>query len=207
MADVTSATSGPRIHPASSFRPPSVLLIVGGAVGLLASFVLSVDKVRLLENKIAGRESAFNCDLSPFVNCSNVMGSHQSAIFGFPNSFIGILGFAVVLTLGVLWLDGTAVRRWVWFGLQAGTVFGIGFVTWLQFQSIYRIGFLCPYCMVVWAVMIPIFVFVTGVTLRMLSPDGAVTRFVTNWTALIVSLWYVAVAAAIWFRFGANLWA
>ena len=32
------------------------------------------------------------------------------------------------------------------------------FVHWLIFQSLYRIGALCPYCMVVWAVTISLLV-------------------------------------------------
>jgi uncharacterized membrane protein len=187
-------------------QAPALLLIVTGAVGLLASFVLSVDKVQQLQDKIAGNDSAFACDLSPWISCSGVMASPQSEAFGFPNSFIGIVGFAVVLTLGVVWL-GAPVKVWIWGGLQAGTVFGIAFVTWLQFQSIYSIGKLCPYCMVVWAVMIPLFVGVTRHSLRRSVPDGAITRFVSNWTGLIVALWYVAVLAAIWFEFGTRLWA
>ena len=200
VTDESDATTEP-------FRAPAALLTIAGAIGLLASFVLSVDKVRLLEDKLAGRTSSFNCDLSPFVSCSSVIDSHQSSAFGFPNAYLGILGFAVVLTLGVVWLGRIPVRGWIWAGLQLGTLFGISFVTWLQFQSIYRIGFLCPYCMVVWAVMIPTFVAVTAGSLRMLHSRSAVTRFVNDWTLLIVALWYIAIGAAIWFKFGERLWA
>jgi uncharacterized membrane protein len=188
-------------------QAPALLLIVTGAIGLLASFVLSVDKVQQLQDKIAGKDSTFACDLSPWISCSGVMASNQSEAFGFPNSFIGVVGFAVVLTLGIVWLGGSPVKGWIWGGLQAGAVFGIAFVTWLQIQSIYNIGALCPYCMVVWAVMIPLFVGVTRHSLSRFVPDAAITRFVSNWTVLIVALWYVAVLAAIWFAFGSRLWA
>jgi len=134
-----------------------------------------------------------------------VIASRQSAAFGFPNSFIGVIGFTVVLTLGVVWLAGAPVTGWIWGGLQAGTVFGISFVTWLQFQSLYRIGRLCPYCMVVWAVMIPLFVVVTAHSLLRWAPDAGITRFASNWTGLIVALWYVAVLTAIWFEFGTRV--
>ncbi|HUQ00336.1 MAG TPA: vitamin K epoxide reductase family protein [Aeromicrobium sp.] len=186
-------------------RVPALLVVITGALGELASFVLSVDKVQQLQDKIDGKQFAPMCDLSAWVSCSGVMASKQSEAFGFPNSFIGVLGFAVVLTLGVLWLSGAPVRRWIWGGLQAGTVFGIAFVTWLQVQSIYKIGALCPYCMVVWAVMIPLFVGVTAHSLRLAAPGAAATRLLSNWTALIVALWYTAIAAAIWFEFGARL--
>jgi uncharacterized membrane protein len=189
-------------------RVPALLLVITGAIGLLASLILSVDKVQQLHDKIAGKESVFDCDISAWVSCSSVISSPQSEAFGFPNSFIGVTGFAVVLTLGVVWLSGSAaVKGWVWGGLQAGTVFGISFVTWLQHETIYEIGALCPYCMVVWVVMIPLFVGVTAHSLRLVAPGAGITRFVTNWTVLIVALWYVAVAAAIWFQFGTRVFA
>lgn len=186
-------------------RVPALLLVITGAIGELASFILAVDKVQLLQDKIEGKEPHFACDLSAWVSCSDVMASKQSAAFGFPNAYIGIVGFAVVVTLGVMWLSGAPVRGWIWAGLQAGTVFGISFVTWLQHETLYEIGALCPYCMVVWAMMIPLFVGVTAHSLRLWAPGSAVTRFVSNWTVLIVALWYVAIGAAIWFEFGTRV--
>jgi uncharacterized membrane protein len=191
----------------SEHGTPHVLMTIAGAIGLAAAIVLTVDKFTLLQNKIDGVETALSCDFSAFVSCGGVMDSAQAEAFGFPNSIIGIVGFAVVTTLGVLFWTGAPVARWVWTGLQVGCLFGIGFVTWLQFQSIYRIELLCPYCMVVWAVMIPLFVSVTACSLRGIAPRSALTRFVSNWSVLIVALWYVAIASAIWFQFGERLWA
>jgi uncharacterized membrane protein len=183
------------------------VLAVGGAIGMFAAFVLSADKVGLLQDQIAGTQKDLSCDLSAFVSCSSVIASSESEAFGFPNSFIGIAGFAGVLMLGVLLIAKVELPRFIWAGLQVGALFGIGFVTWLQYQSIYDIGKLCPYCMVVWTVMIPIFVNVTAANLRRFVPQSAITRFVSNWTLMIVLLWYVVVAAAIWFKFGETLWA
>jgi uncharacterized membrane protein len=120
---------------------------------------------------------------------------------------MGVAGFAIVVTLGVLLAAGMKLPSFVQVGLWLGTLFGVSFVTWLQYQSIYEIGSLCPYCMVVWAVTIPIFVLVTAWVLRSLHPGAALTRFVNNWSVLIIVLWYVAVASAIWFEFGDKLWA
>ena len=39
----------------------------------------------------------------------------------------------------------------------AGLVFAVGFVHWLAYQAVYDIDALCPYCMVVWAVVLPLF--------------------------------------------------
>lgn len=188
-------------------RDPRWMMLVGGAVGLAAAIILTIDKVKFLTAEAAGESTALNCDLNAFVSCGGVINTDQASAFGFPNPIIGIVGFTVVLTLGVLLASGVRLPGWVWGGLQVGVLFGIGFVTWLQYQSIYEIEKLCPWCMVVWTMMIPLFVLVTARNLRAFAPGSAVTRFLSNWTLLVVVLWYVAVIAAIWFQFGENLWA
>ncbi|WP_200931779.1 vitamin K epoxide reductase family protein [Aeromicrobium sp. Leaf291] len=188
-------------------RDPRWMMLVGGAVGLAAAIILTIDKVKFLTAEAAGESTALNCDLNAFVSCGGVINTDQASAFGFPNPIIGIVGFTVVLTLGVLLASGVRLPGWIWGGLQVGVLFGIGFVTWLQYQSIYEIEKLCPWCMVVWTMMIPLFVLVTARNLRAFAPGSAVTRFLSNWTLLVVVLWYVAVVAAIWFQFGENLWA
>jgi uncharacterized membrane protein len=183
------------------------LMTIGGALALYAATILTVDKITLLQDKIDGKTTQLSCNLNAFVSCSSVMNSDEAHVFGFANSIIGIAAFSVVLTLGVLMLARVELPELAWIGLQAGVLFGIGFVTWLQGQSIYDIGKLCPWCMVVWAVTIPLFVFVTARNLRSWIPGSAISRFVSDWTFLIVVLWYVAVIAAIWFKFGSDLWA
>lgn len=188
-------------------RDPRWTMVVAGAVGLAAAIVLTVEKVSYLTDLSEGRAATTSCDINAFVSCGGVINTDQASAFGFPNPIIGIVGFTVVLTLGVLLAAGTRLPGWVWGGLQAGVLFGIGFVTWLQYQSIYEIEKLCPWCMVVWTFMIPLFVVVTARNLRAFAPRSAVTRFLSNWTLLVVVLWYVAVLSAIWFQFGSDLWA
>lgn len=188
-------------------RGLGLLLMIGGAIGLLSAAILIIEKVNLLQAEADGTSKTLSCDLNPFVSCGNVINTDQASVFGFPNPLMGVAGFAIVVTLGVLVVAGVRLPAFVWAGLQAGTIFGIAFVTWLQYQSIYEIGSLCPYCMVVWSIMIPIFVWTTARNLRAFAPDSGVTRFVSDWTLLINVLWYVAVLAAIWFTFGTDLWA
>lgn len=201
----TETTSHPETGAES--RGTAVVMLVTGAVALFAAITLIVDKVRLLESEAAGTDTTLGCDLNAFVSCGGVINTDQASVFGFPNPIMGIVGFSVVVTLAVLLLAGATFPRWIWAGLLAGTVFGIGFVTWLQYQSIYEIQKLCPWCMVVWAMMIPLFVVVAARTLREIAPRAGLTRFLGNWTVLVVVLWYVAVTSAIWFQFGTNLWA
>ncbi len=188
--------------PGDESHQPRFLLPITGAVGLLAASILTIDKIDLLQAKVDGTDTALNCDISAFVTCSGVMESEQASAFGFANSIIGVIGFSIVLTLGVLVAARVRLPEPVWAGLQAGVVFGIGFVTWLQYQSIFDINLLCPWCLVVWTMMIPLFVGVTARNVRTWAPGSTIGRFLTDWTVLVVALWYLAVAAVIWFEFG-----
>lgn len=129
------------------------LYIICGTIGLVAAFIIMFEKLHLLQ------DPAFQptCDLNPVISCGSVMASDQSNAFGFPNPLIGLMAFPVVITTGVIMLTGVKLKRWYMLGLQAGTIFGLLFVHWLFFQSTYRIGALCPYCIAVWMVTITTF--------------------------------------------------
>lgn len=138
-------------------RALAVLLLVGGAVGLTAAFSLVLEKIALLTDA----NYTPTCSLNPVLNCGSVMKTPQAELFGFPNPLIGVAAFPVLIATGAILLAGARPARWYWLGLQAGVTLGMGFVGWLIFQSLYRIGALCPYCMAVWAVVVPMFWYVT----------------------------------------------
>lgn len=138
------------------------LLLVGGTIGIACSGILTVEKIHLIQNP----QAQLACDINPVVACGPVINTAQASAFGFPNPLIGLAGFAVVATIGAALLAGAAFKRWFWIGLQIGVLFGVCFVSWLQFQTIFRIHALCPFCMVVWAVMIPLFWYTTLYNIR-----------------------------------------
>lgn len=133
------------------------ILLIGGLIGAFCAFTLSQDKVRLLENP----DVALGCSLDPILACGSVITSSQGHAFGFPNPFLGLAGYAAVATIGVTMLAGAAFKRWFWLLVEAGLLFALGFVHWLFFQSVYNIGNLCIYCMIVWTVTITSFWYVT----------------------------------------------
>jgi uncharacterized membrane protein len=165
------------------------VLAVGGFVGLLASSVLTIEKIALLKDPFY----IPTCSINPVLSCGSVMKTAQAEVFGFPNPLLGMVGFTVVTTLGVLLLAGVSLPSWVWIGLQAGATFGVLFVHWLIVQSLYEIRALCPYCMVVWAVTIPIFWYTT---LRNIRPTF-------QYHSVVLVLWYLVIAGgvlqAFWF--------
>lgn len=183
---------------AGADRALAWLLVLGGLVGLTAAFVLMVEKVELLQDP----SYIPTCSLNPVLSCGSVMSTDQAELFGFPNPLLGIAGFSVVAATGATVLAGARLAGWYWLGLQVGVTAAMVFVGWLIFQSLYRIGALCPYCMVVWAVTLPVFWFVT---LRNASAgalgagvaDSRVLRFVRQWDLVALTLAYVVVLGLI----------
>lgn len=174
------------------------ILAVGGMIGVLAAAILMAEKVHLLKNPGA----LLSCDINPIVACGSVINTPQASAFGLPNPILGLVGFGIVATVGMALLAGAQFKRWFWLGLQAGTVFGVGFVTWLQFESIYRIDALCPYCMVVWAVTIPIFFYTTLHNFRegYLRTSGQLKvfcNFLQRHHGDVLVTWYLLIGLAI----------
>ncbi|MEU3187409.1 vitamin K epoxide reductase family protein [Streptomyces sp. NPDC006923] len=143
-------------------RAFALLLVITGAAGLLASWVITVDKFKLLE------DPGFTpgCSLNPVVSCGNIMKSAQASVFGFPNPMLGLATYTVVIGIGLGLLAGARHRAWYWLGLNAGTLFGVGFCTWLQYQSLYNISSLCLWCCLAWVATIAMFWYVTSHNVR-----------------------------------------
>lgn len=171
-------------------------LVVLGTIGLLAAFTLTVDKFRLLEDPTFHP----SCDLNPVLSCGSVMVTDQASAFGFPNPLLGLIGFSVVITIGAVLATGTRLPTWMMTGLAVGACAGLVFIHWLAFQSLYRINALCPWCMVVWSVTIPIAVWSVLVALRLVT-DHVVVRALWSVRYLIVVFWYLLIAVLILVRF------
>lgn len=175
------------------------LLTIGGGLGLWAAFQLSLERLEILKNPAY----VPSCDINPVVACGSVIESAQASAFGFPNPFVGLAGFAVVITIGMALFAGARYKKWFWLGLQLGAAFGVVFVHWLIFQSLYRIGALCPYCMLVWAVTIPIFWYVTLYNLRQgyIKSSRNLSSFLVRHHADILLVWFLVISGLILNRF------
>jgi len=180
-------------------RRLAIGLLVGGVIGLLASAVLLVERIRLAEDG----SYVPSCSINPVLSCGNVMESAQAALLGFPNPIIGVAAFPVVVATAAALLGGARLPRWYWLGLQAGVTAAVLFISWLVFQSLYRIGALCPYCMVVWVVVLPMFWYVTLRNLRVgvLGEPRGLSRTLDEWSAPILFGAYLLVVLLILERF------
>lgn len=196
-ADPAGARLDPDGRPLPSWRAYGLALVVLGSIGLVAAFTLMVDKIRLLEDPTF-RPS---CDLNPVVSCGSVIGTSQASAFGFPNPMLGLIGYAVVVTMGVLYASRVHPPRWMQVGLAVGALGGVVFVHWLAYQSLYEIGALCPWCMVVWAVTLLLATWTWTISYRELRPGSRVAAVLYEVRFLVVALWYLGFALAILVRF------
>lgn len=178
-----------------------ILLLVAGLVGLAAAFELAVEKFRLLENPLYVPP----CALGEVVDCGSIMRSAQAEAFGFPNPFLGIAGFGGLTATGLILVTGGRLTRPYWLILQAGLTFAVVFVHWLMFQTLYRIGALCPFCMAVWAVTIPAFWYVTLYNVQPLAErsgwTGRAITFLTRNHGIVLTVWMLLIVGLVAERF------
>lgn len=184
-------------------RPFGIFLAVTAVIGLTASFDLSIEKIKKLENP----GHVLSCDFNPFFSCGSVMNFWQAQLFGFPNQLIGIAAFIFPLLLGVLLISRTEIPRWVMIGLLIGLTGGVALVIFLFISSIFVIGIGCPWCIVVWTVVIPMW-FITAGHLALTGDFGPAAQhspviqvFASKavlLAALALALIYLSIIAKFW---------
>lgn len=183
--------------PVTSSRGLAALFVVGGLIGLIAAVVLLVEKMTLAANP----DYVPSCNVNPVLSCGSVMATPQAAAFGVPNPIIGVAGFAIVAAIGVGLLAGGRYTAWYWATIQIGVTFAVIFVHWLIYQSLYVIGALCPYCMAVWAVTIPIFWYTSIRNLRSLSKGTKWITALNEYRGAVLTGWFLLIIVLIANRF------
>ncbi|MDT3398946.1 vitamin K epoxide reductase family protein [Streptomyces sp. B1866] len=180
-------------------RAFGLLLVITGALGLLAAWVITIDKNHILEAKARGESYTPGCSLNPIVSCGNIMESDQAQAFGFPNPMMGLVAYGIVICVGMSLLAGARFPRWYWLTFNAGCLFGVGFCTWLQYQSLYVIGSLCLWCCLAWAATIVMFCYVTGYNIKhgFLPVPGAVRRGLLEFHWVVPVLWIAVIGMLI----------
>ncbi|MCX5263614.1 vitamin K epoxide reductase family protein [Streptomyces sp. NBC_00199] len=183
-------------------RAFALLLVLTGAAGLLASWVITLDEFKLLE------DPGFTpgCSLNPVVSCGSVMRSEQASVFGFPNPMLGLVAYGTVVCVGMSLLARAAFPRWYWLTFTAGCLFGVGFVSWLQFESLYRINALCLWCCLAWVATILAFWYAVSFDVRhgLLPVPAGVRTFFAEFTWVLPLLHIGAVGMLIltrWWSF------
>jgi uncharacterized membrane protein len=120
-------------------------MLFSACLSLLASFVLSYDAIKLAADPTA----SLSCNINAVISCGTVGASWQAHLFGFPNAFLGMVAEPVVITIAVASLGGTRFPRWFMLSAQIVYTLGVIFAYWLFYQSMFVIGALCPWCLLV----------------------------------------------------------
>jgi uncharacterized membrane protein len=183
------------------------LMLIAGVIGVIAALMLSIEYINHLRNP----HYVPVCNLNPIFICITVSTSSQAHIIGFYNPLLGLISYGAVTAIGVAILAGGKFKTWFWRLVNIGAFLAVAFVTWLQFETLYRIGALCIFCMITWAVTIPLFWYVSLYNLK----SGYVTLpnrlkrlgnfFIRHHTDSLL-VWFLIIVALIlkrfWYFFG-----
>ena len=120
-------------------------MLVGATLSLLASFVLSVEAIEIAKNPNA----ELSCSVNIVLNCATVAAHPTSTFMGFPNPFLGLMAEPVVITVAIAGLAGVRFPRLFMFTAQIFYTIGFLFALGLLYVSMFVIGALCPWCLLV----------------------------------------------------------
>jgi uncharacterized membrane protein len=186
-----------------------ISMLVGAILSLIAAFVLAVEAVELARNPNA----VLSCSINAVLNCATVGAHPSSALFGFPNAFLGLLAEPVVITVAVAGLGGVKFTRKFMFTAQICYTLGFIFAYYLLYTSTFVIGALCPWCLLVTLSTTLVFFSMTRYNIGegnlYLSDRFAqrANRFIQlNYDKLIMAVLIMLVVAVIVVKYGSRLW-
>jgi uncharacterized membrane protein len=183
-------------------------MLFSACLSLTASFVLSVDAIRLA----ADPNAALSCNINSVINCGSVGSSWQAHLFGFPNAFLGLIAEPVVITIAVASLGGARFPRWFMLAAQVVYTLGLVFAYWLFYQSMFNIGALCPWCLLVTVSTTLVFATLTHVNIRdgnLFLPSGLRatlhSAIQADLDVLVITIWLLTLALAVVLKYGNSL--
>lgn len=181
------------------------LSLITGFFSLLAAGVLVGERLQIYIDA----NHTTSCDFGGAFSCSSVMRSSAAQAFGFPNPFIGLVGFTILVVIAVTVLSGASMPRWYWVCHQIGLTFAWGFLVWLYTEAVYEIGALCLYCMICWFMITLAFVITTArnVLVGVLPAPVWLHRWARNWAWITAIVLLLACAATIIIHFRTILFA
>lgn len=185
-------------------------MLAFGIVGLIVSFVLSVEEIHLIQNP----DAVLSCSINVVLNCSTVMQTWQAKVFGFPNMLIGLMAYPVVITTAVVGL--TKARKYLprafWIAANICYALGAIFAYWLFFQSVYVIQVLCPWCLVVTFSTTILLATITHYnlrenTFRLKKPahEKILAFLARDYGKMVTAGWIVLLATLVFLKFGESL--
>lgn len=183
----------------SSDRSLAVWLFVTGAIALASAATLVYERLQIFVD--AGHTSV--CDINALLNCGTVMRTPQAEAFGFPNPFIGLVGFSIVMTIAAAILAGAIFKKWFWAATNIGLALAAAFVFWLWFETTFHINALCLFCMIVWIMTITMLVKVTvrNISQGVIPAPESTRENIGTWSWFMIALVLILIFGIIVIRF------
>lgn len=185
-------------------------MLIGAIFSLLAAFVLTIESFELAKNP----DATLSCNLNIILNCATVASHPTSNLFGFPNPLIGLMTEPVIITVAIAGLIGIVFPRRFMFLAQIGYTLGFLFAIFLFFISMFVIGALCPWCLLVTASTTFVWFSITRYNIRennLYLPkkiQAAAHRFIEkDYDKLVLGILIALMVAAIFLKYGAGLFA
>jgi uncharacterized membrane protein len=133
-------------------RPLRVAASVLAFAGLVDAAYLTYLKFQLMTN---GPGCAFG-------GCDEVNQSSFAMLFGVPVAVWGLLVYAMLLVMSLLWLKAEGERgMWLGRGILALSAGGVAFSAYLTALELFVIRAICPFC-VISAIIITLLVVISG---------------------------------------------
>ena len=174
-------------------------LVGAGLIALISSAILVYERLQIYID--AGHSTV--CDINALLSCGTVMRTPQAEAFGFPNPFIGLVGFSIVVTIGAAMMAGAQFKKWFWVCMNVGLAAATAFIMWLWYQTTFQINALCLFCMIVWIMTITLFVKTTVryVSAGVIPAAQSMRESARGWSWFAISLWLILIFGIIVIRF------
>lgn len=185
-------------------------ILITSVICLVAALILSIEVVQLAKNP----NVHLNCSVNVVINCVTVANSKYAALFGFPNSFIGLIGEPIFIVIAIAMLMGAKLPKKFMFGAQIALLAALTFSYVLFYISSFLIHALCPWCMTVMLATTIMFVALTRYNIREnnLFLSKKVSKVANNfiekdYDKFTLATVIVLVIAFLIIRYGADLFA
>ncbi|MDO4665763.1 MAG: vitamin K epoxide reductase family protein [Actinomycetaceae bacterium] len=171
----------------------AIALALLGVAGGFAALQLILTEIKHYKEPGA----ALSCDINPLVGCSNSLTSPQAHLLGIPNATVGLMAFSALLAFALLAIF-TPIPAWIWKIMVVPALAGWVAVGTFLYFSVTIFHALCPWCLVVWAVTIPIGALLLAKSAAAWSTTNPVAIFLAkNWWAITALLYFTAIISIV----------
>jgi len=180
----------------------ALYLLVSGVAAWFAAFTLAREGYQLALNGTTP-----SCNINPFFSCGSVMQSPQATLFfDTPSQLFGVAGYVAVAMIGASMLAGATFKRPFWFLAVLGIFAAYLWLMWMFVEAVFVIGFLCLYCMAVWAIHIPLWWILLPWVLKqgILSSSPRLKKLGATWLPyswILIVINYAVIGIAILIQF------